>query len=306
MANKHGSFLISFAEIILSVILLKCVFNYIIFSGHNLFNFSISNSIIIVAFYAYYNVFSQIVEYFQRQSNTQKDASKKTSGRKKSQIGMLRTTSNIAKAQDTNTLKRFKLKIRRRSVSLKRKKKAESVEKTTKFTQYNTPKKKKLNYSINDNSQKEQKKKKTSNPRSRRKESIQFWPRNTESYYWYILVVLMANTNNVLFQYYINFDEEIQPFSLEESNMLTPRLNSSLKKYLEKQTPSMFLTNPIYFYIQLIIFILMYWKVNFTKFKPRMKHIFFFCKASIAFYLGRLIVYILGNFIAAFYLFCIP
>ena len=118
-------------------------------------------------------------------------------------------------------------------------------------------------------------------------------PKN--SMYTPLLLYLILNTNDVLFQYYVNFDNEIQPFTEQESDIFIPRLNNSLHQYFEKNTPSLFLTNPIFFYIQLIIYLIMFWRINFTKLEPKANHLFFYVKANILIYVSRSLIYILGN-----------
>lgn len=302
MAQTHLSFLGAFLEILLSVLLLKCIHNYLYFSGHNLYNFSVTNAFLTVCFYFYFNIKVPFDEWSRRKNSAAARAPLAEEALpkppKKEALPLKRYFSPkrlrlSKKSKSRNPNQRWN--VRKKSTSLERtlfqnphrfpKKKRKA---------FQTPKKKRLASDTQFTF------KASRQPRFARETTPKVLKapgkrRAVRMGYAKLLFALSMNTNHVLFQYYINFDSEIQPFTQEESNLFIPRLNHFLRKQIQPKKPSIYLTNPIFFYLQLILFGIMFWRLNFSDLRPIPAHLFFYFKASVVTYLCRMLVYLIGK-----------
>jgi hypothetical protein len=248
---NHLSFFFKTMELFISILLTKCVFNYIFFSPHNLYNFSVNNTICICFYYYFTNLIQPSIK-------TIKQTKKKP---KNSPVTRQRRFSSRKDSID----KKYFSEDKKITKEISKKKKVLSPQNRYKTFKseivFTKPKPKKKN-------------------------------KNFELFFTQFLFL---NTGNILFQYFINFDDLIQPFTDLNAKYLNQNIQIPMHQFEKITKPQIYLTNPIFFYLQLLIFIFLMIRIFKYKTKIKITQFFNYLKFSFFFYCLRSLIYLFSN-----------
>lgn len=332
---SHTWMLLKIIEFLLAILLLRCVINYCRYTPLNFYNFSVFTSILICFYFIVYSVYLPLMRSYKRykkakkleqKKNSEKESMvtpKKISQKVKSRDSIKKKIFKLKPHRDSRFRRETESPIRRRKTS------SADINRTSNFSRKKlfsvedissqvvltsnrkispdfglTGKKLKSSSFLKKSSSSIRRvyspdsplpsnsitSKKTSRKKRKKKP---FYERS--SWETKIVICLLLNSTNVLFQYYINFDNEIRPIITEEHLELKSRISQSIGAIFNPKYSRIARTDPIFFCILLGLSIVFFVRLNFSHLRPRFSHLTFFLGYSVVLYIVRCVIYASGS-----------